>query len=120
MISKQKFLEASKPYFDERTAQLAWGDPDFQEYLKENDYEDSWAESAALTATEFFIPFDSVAEARKVIANDTDWLADLDEDEEDRQYSDFDEYITANYIIREFPDGAVVVKDLQAFNLLVG
>lgn len=116
MISKQKFLEASKPCLDERTAEFIFSDPDFQEYLKENDYEDSDAESAARIATGIYHEFGSIAEARKVIGNDTDWLADLDEDEEDRQYSDFDEYLAANYDIHEFSDGEVIVKDLLAFN----
>ena len=117
MISKEKFLEAAKPCLEDRIAEFAWNDRDWQKYLKDNVYEDSDAESAALTATGIFIPFDSVAEARKTIRRDSEWLAEDEVEEEDRLYSDFEDYISRNYIIHEFPDGSVVVKDLFGFEL---
>lgn len=117
MICKKKFIESAKSYFDAITAEFIWHDPDFRNYLKENEYDDSWAESAALTATGIFTFFDSVAEARNVIYRDPEWQADLDEDEEDRRYSGFEEYLAANYDVHEFSDGSVVVKDLFGFEL---
>lgn len=117
MISKEKFLEAAKTCLEDRVAEFAWDDHDWQKYLKDNVYEDQDAESAALTATGIFIPFDSVAEARKTIRRDSEWLAEDEVEEEDRLYSDFEDYISRNYIIHEFPDGSVVVKDLFGFEL---
>lgn len=117
MISEKKFLEAANACFDEKVAKFAWSDPDWQKYLKENFYEDSDAESAALTATGIFVPFDSVAEARKTIRRDSEWLAEDEVDEEDRLYSDFEDYLSQNYAIHEFPDGSVVAKDLFGFEL---
>lgn len=118
MISKEKFLEAAKTCLEDRIAEFAWGDREWQKYLEDNAYEDSDAESAALTATGIFIPFDSVAEARKTIRRDSEWLAEEDEeDEENRRYGDFEDYLSQNYVIHEFPDGSVVVKDLFGFEL---
>lgn len=117
MISKEKFLEAAKTCLEDRVAEFAWNDHDWKKYLRDNAYEDSDAESAALTATGIFIPFDSVAEARKTIRRDSEWLAEDEVEEEDRLYSDFEDYISRNYIIHEFPDGSVVVKDLFGFEL---
>lgn len=117
MIRKEKFLEASKACFQDRVAKYVWNDPEWQKYLKDNDYEDSDAESAAITATGIFVPFDSVAEARKVIGRDSELEAEDEVDEEDRLYSDFEDYISKNYSIHEFQDGSVVVKDLFGFEL---
>ena len=118
MISEKKFLEAAKTCLEDRVAKFAWSDPDWQNYLKNNVYEDSDAESAALTATGIFIPFDSVQEARRTIRRDSEWLAEEEEEnEENRRYGDFEDYLTQNYVIHEFPDGSVVVKDLFGFEL---
>ena len=117
MITEKKFLEAAKTCYDEEVARFIWADPDWQDYLKKNDYEDSDAESAALTATGIFMPFDSVAEARKTIRRDSEWLAEDEVEEEDRRYGDFEDYLSRNYIIHEFPDGSVVVKDLFGFEM---
>lgn len=117
MISEKAFMKAAKTCLEDRVAKFAWADPDWQKYLKDNFYEDSDAESAALTATGIFIPFDSVAEARKTIRRDSEWLAEDEVEEEDRLYSDFEDYISRNYIIHDFPDGSVVVKDLFGFEL---
>lgn len=117
MISETKFLEAANARFEDRVAKFVWSDPDWQKYLKDNFYEDSDAESAALTATGVFIPFDSVAEAMKTIRIDSEWLAEDEVEEEDRLYSDFEDYIARNYIIHEFPDGSVVVKDIFGFEM---
>lgn len=118
MISKEKFLEAAKTCLEERIAKFAWADPDWQDYLKKNECEDSDAESAALTATGIFVPFGSVAEARRTIRRDSEWLAEeAEEEEENRQYGDFEDYLSQNYIVHEFPDGSVVVKDLFGFEL---
>lgn len=117
MIRKEKFLEAAKTCLEDRIADFAWNDPDWQKYLKDNFYEDSEAESAALTATCIFIPFDSVQEARRTIRRDSEWLAEDEVDEEDRLYTDFEDYLSQNYVIHKFPDGGVVVKDLFGFEL---
>lgn len=117
MIGKEKFFAAAEPYLDERVAGAVWNDPDFQKYLEDNDYNDSWAESAALTATGIFVPFDSVAEARKTIRRDSEWLAEDEAEEEDRLYSDFEDYLYKNYDIHEFQDGSVVVKDIFGFEM---
>ena len=73
MISKEKFLEAAKTCLEDRIAEFAWNDHDWQKYLKV--------------------------------------------EEEDRLYSDFEDYISRNYIIHDFPDGSVVVKDLFGFEM---
>lgn len=117
MISEKAFMTAAKPCLEGKIAKFVWADRDWQKYLKDNVYEDSDAESAALTATGIFIPFDSVAEARKTIRRDSEWLAEDEVEEEDRLYSDFEDYISRNYIIHEFPDGSVVVKDLFGFEM---
>lgn len=116
MIIETKFLEAAKACFEDRVAKFVWSDPDWQKYLKDNFYENSDAESAALTATGIFVPFDSVAEARKTIRRDSEWLAE-DEAEEDRLYSDLEDYLYKNYEIHEFTDGSVVVKDVFGFEM---
>ena len=117
MIRKEKFLEAAKACFEYRVAQYVWADPDFQKYLKENDYGDSEAESASLTATGIFVPFDSVREARNTIRRDSEWEAEDDVDEEDRLFRDFEDYLSKNYVIHEFTDGSVVVKDIFGFEM---
>ena len=117
MIIETKFLEAAKACFEDRVSKFVWSDPDWQKYLKDNFYEDSDAESAALTATGIFVPFDSVAEARKTIRRDSEWLAEDEAEEEDRLYSDFEDYLYKNYYIHEFPDGSVVVKDIFGFEM---
>ena len=117
MIIETKFLEAAKACFEDRVAKFVWSDPDWQKYLKDNFYENSDAESAALTATGIFVPFDSVDEARKTISLDSELLAEDEAEEEDRLYSDFEDYISKNYSIHEFQDGSVVVKDLFGFEL---
>lgn len=117
MISETKFLEAAKARFEDRVAKFVWSDTDWQKYLKDNFYENSDAESAALTATGIFVPFDSVAEARKTIRMDSEWLAEDEAEEEDRMYIDFEDYISKNYYIHEFPDGSVVVKDIFGFEM---
>lgn len=117
MISEKAFMKAAKTCLEDKIAKFAWSDPDWQKYLKDNFYENSDAESAALTATGIFIPFDSVREARQTIRRDSEWLAEDEVEEEDRLYSDFEDYISRNYTIHEFPDGSVVVKDLFGFEL---
>lgn len=117
MIRKEKFLEVDKACFEYRVAQYVWADPDFQKYIKDNVYQDSDAESAALAATGIFVPFDSVDEARKTISSDSEWLAEGEVEEEYRLYRDFEDYITKNYVIHEFQDGVVVVKDLFGFEM---
>ena len=117
MISETKFLEAAKAYFEDCVAKFVWSDPDWQEYLKDNVYQDSDSESAVLAATGIFIPFDSVAEARKTILRDSEWLAEDEVEEEDRLYSDFEDYLSKNYDIHEFTDGSVVVKDIFGFEM---
>lgn len=117
MISETKFLEAAKAYLEDRVAKFVWSDPDWKKYLKDNFYEDSDAESAALTATGIFIPFDSVAEARKTIRRDSEWLAEDEAEEEDRLYIDFEDYLYKNYYIHEFQGGSVVVKDIFGFEM---
>lgn len=117
MIIETKFLEAAKACFEDRVAKFVWSDHDWQKYLKDNFYEDSDAESAALTATGIFVPFDSFAEARKTIRRDSEWIAEDEVEEEDRLYSDFEDYMSKNYDIHEFTDGSVVVKDLFGFEM---
>lgn len=117
MIIETKFLEAAKACFEDRVAKFVWSDPDWQKYLKDNFYEDSDAESAVLTATGVFIPFDSVAEARKTIRRDSEWLAEYEVEEEERLYIDFEDYMSKNYEIHESPDGSVVVKDIFGFEM---
>ena len=117
MISETKFLEAAKAYFEDGVAKFVWSDPDWQEYLKDNVYQDSDSESAVLAATGIFIPFDSVAEARKTILRDSEWLAEDEVEEEGRLDSDFEDYLSKNYDIHEFTDGSVVVKDIFGFEM---